>query len=93
MAEISKYDKFVKSCESYKEYIKNVTIDECFCILSGIPINCNHEEIIIRAIGQKLLKLEKIEHELYLINNAEYEVQNNAYTFVERVEQIVKEVE
>ena len=35
-------------------------------------------------------KLEKIEHELYLINNAEFEIPNNAYTFLDRIEQIIK---
>ena len=43
-----------------------------------------------KFIAEQLEKLEKIEHELYLLNNAEFEVPNNAYTFLERVEQIVR---
>lgn len=61
MSEISRYEKFMKSCEPYQEIINDVTLDECMSVASGIPISCNREEIIIRAIGQRLLKLEKIE--------------------------------
>lgn len=54
-------ERWNKSCIPYQKIIDNVTFEECICVISGIPINCNHEEMIIRAIYQKVLKLQKIE--------------------------------
>lgn len=54
-------ERWNKSCIPYQKIIDNVTFEECICVISSIPINCNHEEMIIRAIYQKVLKLEKIE--------------------------------
>lgn len=86
MSEISRYEKFMKSCEPYQEIINDVTLDECMVVVSGIPISCNREEIIIRAIGQRLLKLEKIEQIL-----AEcVDWHDDTCHALDRIEQIVK---
>lgn len=56
-------DKFMESCKPYQKIIDDVTLDECICVAISIPIGCNHEEMIIRAIIQRLLKEEKIRAE------------------------------
>ena len=69
-----------------------ISREEAIMELDVMGGNCStaYDFIVCHKAISDMEKLEKIEHELYLINNAEFEIPNNAYTFLDRIEQIIK---
>lgn len=56
-------DKFMDSCKPYQHIIDNVTFDECVCVAMEVPIRCNREEMIVKAIIQRLYELERLKEQ------------------------------
>lgn len=55
-------DKFMDSCKPYQNIIDAVTFDECISVAIKIDIGCNREEMIKRAIIQRLYELEQLKN-------------------------------
>ena len=58
-------DEYLEGNKPYQEIIDKVTFDETICVAMGIPIHCNHEEMIVRAIIQRLYEYEQMKEQDY----------------------------